>query len=86
MEYKTKSSDFFDKLFSWYYKQVNEKFYFDIRDYPHLNAKLGLKLIKIIPRKKIELTDLLAIESTDQLVFEVIDDRLFFLARLEHGL
>jgi hypothetical protein len=78
MEYKTKSSDFFGKLFSWYYKQVNDKYHFDIRDYPHLNAKLGLKLIMIIPRKGIELTD--------QLIFEVINERLFFLARLEHGL
>jgi hypothetical protein len=78
MEYKTNSSDFFSNLFSWYVKQVNDKYYFDIRDYPHLNAKLGLKLIKTIPRNGIELTD--------QLIFEIIDKQKFFLARLEHGI
>jgi len=78
MEYKIASSDYFSNLYSWYIKQVNEKFYFDIRDYPHLNAKLGLKLIKIIPRKGIELTD--------QLVFEVINEQLFMLNVIKYGL
>lgn len=77
MQYKADSGEFFSKLFSWYNKQI-DGYYVDIKDQPHLNAKLGLKLIKIIPRDKKEVTD--------QLIFEVIDDRLFFLARLEHGL
>ena len=77
MQYKVDSGDYFSKLFSWYNKQI-DGYYFDLKDQSHLTAKLELKLIKIIPRDKKEFTD--------QLIFEVIDDRLFFLARLEHGI